>query len=453
MSSERLQKSSGSNGMITVAVVSLGCAKNQVDAEQMLGSLYRSGYSITNDAGEADVIVVNSCGFIKAARTETIETVHEMNRYREEGKLKTLILAGCMAGDDRNLFLSECRIDAVLPPFRPDALAELIRNGRIRHRRDAGRLPPLILPAEERILTTSGAHAYVKIADGCRNRCAYCRIPGLRGPFRSKAADDVILEIESLLAEGVMEINIVSQDCTLYGSDTDGNEDLPGLIRRIDTLAGDFRFRLLYLHPDRVDERLMISMAKCTKICRYIDMPLQHVSRRILARMNRSGDPDSIRKKLKMVRRYVPNIAIRTTLMTGYPGETEGDFEEMIRLVGEGWFNHLGVFSFSPEPDTPAAALRQSVDVRLAEDRRAELAELQGEIAEECFSWLEGRVVPLVVDLPEPDFPGYTVARTEFQAPEVDSVVLVPGMHDPEEGFIRARIISASGPEWTAEIP
>ena len=428
----------------TACLVNLGCHKNQVDAEIMMGVLDDRGYRLVIDPAEAELIIVNTCGFLAAAREESLQTIREMAGFRRGGRLQCLVVAGCMADRDRQWLLDRVDgIDRFASSFQLDRLDQVIRGEE-----------PFQTPLSyqdfqwartARWVSTPRSFGFVKISDGCDNRCAYCRIPFLRGPFRSKPPDDIILELEELVASGRKEAVIISQDSTSYGKDLELPGGFHGLMKRMASVPGLKRLRLMYLYPSRVDEALLDIIGGHPVICRYLDMPLQHTDPKILQAMNRhvpewmTRGTDPVLKFLERIRKAVPGITIRTTLMTGFPGETDGSFRSMRDVVESGAFDHLGVFAWSPEPDTGAyGATRGCVERTVAEDRASQLMTVQAEVAETRNRALLGSSLEVVVDGPDEDEEGYVVGRTEFQAPEVDGWVRMKAdLPAGEWGYVR----------------
>lgn len=397
----------------------------------MLGLLDDAGYRMVSEPKTADIILVNTCGFLGVAREESLEMLRDMAEYRRTGCLKRLVVTGCMADRDRQWLQHRVDgIDQFVSSFQLDRLIELIQP----------EIPiPEPLPSRSfqwsrtpRWVSTPLSYGFVKISDGCDNCCAYCRIPFLRGPFRSKPADDVLLETVEMVESGRKEIVVISQDTTSYGKDGKSEGGFLSLIERMAGVPGLRRLRLMYLYPSRIDERFLEMMMAHPAICRYLDIPLQHTDPAILMAMNRAvpgwmaGGTDPVLRFIENVRKNVPGIAIRTTLMTGFPGEDEASFQSMLDVVENGAFDHLGVFVWSPEPDTPAAGIRSGlVEHGIAEDRASKLMVAQAEVVEDRNRSRLGETVMVVVDGPDTDCEGYVTGRTEFQAPEVDGIVRI----------------------------
>jgi len=431
--------------MITVGLVSLGCAKNLVDSEVMLGRLKRRGFHITLDPDRADVVVVNTCGFLQAAKDEGYDTIRELADLKRSGRLRRLVVAGCMvqrfAGEmksnlpevDRFLGLNDVEriVDACDLSDEPFVT-------------DLG--PAVYLPDETagRILATTGASAYLKIAEGCDNPCAFCIIPRIRGTFRSRTIASLAAEARELAESGVRELNLIAQDSTSYGSDIGESGALPVLLRTLGAVEGIRWIRLLYAYPSKVTTRLMDAIADTERVCKYVDIPLQHASRRVLTRMRRGGSRDSFMRMIEAFRRRVPGISLRTTFIVGFPGETDQDVEELLGFVGEAEFDHLGVFLYSHEPGTAAHDLVDDVDAAEKDERRARVMELQQEISLRRYSDRIGRTIEVLVD-GGPDEPGGAWrARAAFQAPDIDGSVRVETRRELTVGdFLKVRVKGA----------
>ncbi|MBN1355283.1 30S ribosomal protein S12 methylthiotransferase RimO [bacterium] len=412
----------------TVALASLGCVKNTEDSEYILGRLKRAGFVFTARPEEADAIIVNTCGFIESARDESLQVIRDMNGYRARGRLKRLIVAGCMADLDRDLVHREAPfVDGFLSPFRMDRIERLV-SGKIRScRRSAAFPPPGYHPSCRRVRITPAAYAYVKIADGCDNRCSFCRIPAIRGPYRSKHPASVLREMKSLARAGTREVILISQDNTRYGRDRSESPGLAGLLDRLADLQEIYRIRLLYLHPDRIDPTLLNCIFSHDRICNYLDVPLQHVNRGVLKSMGRTGNPDGYRRLVETIRGCNPDVALRTTFITGFPGESVQAFSELEAFVAKGWFDHVGVFVYSPEPGTPAESLTRDVSPQEADFRRERLMLIQQDHLQTRNSRFLNRVVEVLVDESDPKMPGCSLARMDSQAPDIDTVVHVSG--------------------------
>ncbi|MCD4655676.1 30S ribosomal protein S12 methylthiotransferase RimO [bacterium] len=420
-----------------VCFANLGCHKNQVDAENILGSLDDAGFVITDNPSQADIIIVNTCGFLRAARQESAELLMEMSAYRRKGQLKRLVVAGCMADRDREWLLDVVpEIDQFVSSFQLDSIPELI----VAEQSETPALQAGNFQWSEspRWITTPLSYGFLKISDGCDNVCNYCRIPYLRGPFRSKPRKDIIEEAVEILETGRREIVLISQDNTSYGKDDRKNGDFTDLIAEISCLDGLKRLRLMYMYPSRIDRELLKLMADRNNICKYLDIPLQHVNPEVLRDMNRklpgfkNEPPLDAQTFFNEIRMLVPGITIRTTLMTGFHAETDRAFREMEEFVESGNIDHLGVFSWSPEPDTPAWKFSEDLDIEIAEERAADLLEVQAMIVEERNRELLGRVLEIVIDEVDDEFDEIlSIGRMESQAPEIDGHVSIQGKFEP----------------------
>ncbi len=408
-----------------VGIISLGCSKNLVDTEIMLGLLNRAGYEITGAEDNADVIIVNTCGFITPAKEEAINTIFEAVRLKETSGLKALLVAGCLSQRYGRVLLDEMpEVDGVLGTGSvPDiaGLVEMALKGERFCRVDSPSYAHT--PDLPRILTTPPYSAYVKIADGCSNRCAYCAIPQIRGEYRSRSMESVISEVENLMVQGVREIVLVAQDTTAYGVDIYGQRKLAGLVRELAALDVPW-IRLMYCYPTGFTGELIDVMAANKNVCRYVDMPLQHASSRILKLMNRRGSVEEIRELIALLRKAIPGIALRSTFMVGFPGETGEDFEELIRFMKEVRFERAGVFKYSREEGTPAGDMSCQVPDRVKEDRYRRTMKLQQGISLELNHALVGNVINVLVEEEPSGRSNLYRGRSEMDAPEIDGSVL-----------------------------
>ena len=425
-----------------IAFVSLGCPKNQVDAELMIKKLSDAGYEMIDTPYGADAVIVNTCGFIEAAKREGIDTILEMGQYKEEGEIGKIIVIGCMAQRYREEILKEMpEVDAVGGIGVDGDIVSFV-DSVFEGSRDNARFPPrTALPLSgERILTTPPYWAYLKISDGCSNGCAFCAIPQIRGPFRSREIDDIVDEAEALARGGVKELIVIAQDTTRYGLDRYGELMLPILLRRLDQVDGLKWIRLLYCYPDRLTDETLQVIRDSEKILHYIDLPLQHASGRLLEQMRRTGDRASLTALIGKIRAYLPDCVLRTTFITGFPGETDEDFDELSEFVEDIGFDRLGVFAFSPEEGTLAYSMPDQVDAALAEHRGEVLMEQQYEIALKKQEALIGSVLECVTE----DYDGYTDSysgRTWMDAPEIDAGIRFISDRDLEPGdFVRVRV-------------
>ncbi len=435
-----------------IAFVSLGCDKNTVDSEIMIQLLAEKGYEIVKEDDQAEVIVVNTCGFIQDAKEESINTLIEMGQYKESGKLKALVATGCLAERYADQIFEELpEVDAVVGTGSyekiVDVVEELIHGGRgIRAQADAGQRD---LGYRKRVLTTPGYYGYVKIAEGCDNRCTYCVIPKLRGPFRSRKEEDILREVHDMAEEGVKELMIVAQDITKYGKDLDGVSRLPELLKKIAQVDGIHWIRLLYCYPEDITPELIQVIAEEPKIVHYVDMPIQHCSDGVLKRMGRHHTKQQLLDVIQALRKAVPDIALRTTLITGFPGETEEDFQEMREFIQEVRFDRLGVFAYSQEEDTPAARMPDQIPEEEKERRKDILMELQQRISSEKSQEMVGESLEVIIEgqIPgEEEEEGTKVysARTYRDAPDIDGFLFLSSSQEYLSGdFVQTQVVGA----------
>lgn len=409
-----------------ILFVSLGCDKNLVDSEMMLGMLQERGFTFTDDENEADVIVVNTCCFIQDAKEESINTLLELGELRRNGKIKALIAAGCLAQRYKEELRREMpEVDAIVGTNALDsivtAVEEVLAGQGQNHYRDINAKP---VAAEKRILTTGGHYAYLKIAEGCDKHCTYCIIPKVRGSYRSIPMETLMTEAQKLAADGVKELILVAQETTLYGVDLYGQKKLPELLHKLAQTAGIYWIRILYCYPEEITDELIESIASEPKVCHYLDIPIQHASNAVLKRMGRRTSEDELRHMIGKLREQIPDICLRTTLISGFPGETQEDFEELYRFVNEMEFDRLGVFTYSKEEDTPAADMSDQVEESVKESRRAELMELQQAIAFEKAEDMVGKILTVMVEGKAAEEDIY-VTRTYRDAPNVDGYLFL----------------------------
>ena len=426
--------------MITVSVVSLGCAKNRVDTELMLGILENHGFAITADEAQADVMIVNTCGFIEPAKEESIDTLLELAQYKETGRLKLLVATGCLVQRYEKELLAELpEVDLLLGVNQyerlPQAIREAFAGGRASYCAD-----DYHILSGDRVLTTPPYMAYVRIADGCDNRCTYCAIPLIRGGFRSRPMDDVLAEIKTLAEGGVREHILIAQDTSRFGMDTHGKSMLPELLEQAAAIGGVRWLRVLYCYPDEVDDRLLEVMASHDAICRYIDLPLQHAHPDILRKMNRRGDIETVKAFLRKARAM--GFTLRTTMIVGFPGETQEHFDALMAFIQEMQFDRLGAFAFSPEDDTPAARMPGQVPDAVKEERLDALMRAQQEISLVRNKLRIGQTVTALVEEVGED--GTAVARTQHEAPDADGVCRIANAQGIQPGaFVQVRITGA----------
>ena len=410
---------------IKVGMVSLGCPKNQVDGEMMLAALSGEGFAITNDASEADVILVNTCGFIDDAKKESIETILEMAEYKKTGRLRALVVTGCLAERYQKEVLDEMpEVDAVLGIGSNGKIAQSIREVLENGEKMTCFPPKSCMPLTgERTLTTPPNTAYLRVADGCSNCCTYCAIPMIRGPFRSRPMEEILEEARKLAKDGVKELVVIAQDTSRYGLDLYDTLMLPELLKQLCQIDGVRWIRVLYAYPDTITPELLEVMAQEPKVCNYLDLPLQHASKDVLKAMNRRGDQKSLLHLVHTLRDKVEDIALRTTLIAGFPGETEEQFAELAEFVKEAQFDHLGCFAYSPEEDTIAAALENQVEDEVKQRRQEIIMEEQSLISSSRLEKQVGKRETVLVEK-KGERPGLYVGRTQHQAPEIDGVVL-----------------------------
>ncbi|MBE6792005.1 MAG: 30S ribosomal protein S12 methylthiotransferase RimO [Ruminococcaceae bacterium] len=408
-----------------VGMVSLGCPKNQMDAELMLAKLAKAGYEITDQSGLADVVIVNTCGFIEDAKKEAIENILEFAQLKKEKQIRGIVVTGCLAQryqEELATELPEC--DCVLGLGANGDIVEAVEKANKGEK--LCRFPDLSCWSLEgdRVLTTPSFFAYLRIADGCDNRCAYCAIPLIRGNLRSRPMDALVSEAKALAAGGAKELVLVAQDTTVYGRDRDDGASLPKLLDRLCEIDGIRWIRLLYCYPDHITDELLDTIARQEKVVRYLDVPIQHASGKILKAMNRFGDKDTLKALFARIREKMPDMVLRTTVMTGFPGETEADFEELCELTEAVKFERLGCFTFSPEEGTPAAQMPDQVPEEDKARRRDILMEQQAVVAQRYNDTLVGTVREVLVE----SFDRYGecwFGRSAADAPDIDGKVFI----------------------------
>ena len=439
--------------MYNIGLVSLGCAKNQTDAEIMLGILASDGFNITYDASEADVIIVNTCGFIEQAKQESIDAILEMAQYKED-RCKLLIATGCLAERYSDEILKELpEVDAVLGTGDYDKIAKVIRDAfkgeKVVISGNINRTPEERLP---RILSTPSYTAYLKIADGCDNNCTYCAIPLIRGHYRSRKIEDIVDEAETLAANGVKEIILIAQDTSRYGSDIYGESALDKLLERLVEVEGIEWIRVHYFYPEAITDSLIDVMAKYDKICNYIDMPVQHGNNYILRRMARRTTQEQIKERIKKIRERMPDCTIRTSIIVGFPGETEEHFNDLYEFVKEVRFDRMGVFTYSREEDTPAASFPDQVDEETKNERLDALMKLQQGISLELNKEKLGKIIEVIVEgYDEDNFLFY--GRSRGDSIEVDGKVYFASEDEVNAGdIIKVQILDADNYDLTGQI-
>lgn len=437
-----------------ISMISLGCDKNLVDAEHMLGTMAQKGYSFTDDETQADVIVVNTCCFIEDAKQESINTIIDTARLKEEGNLKVLIVAGCLAQRYKDEILEEIpEVDALIGTSSFDKIEEAVENA-LRGEKameflDLDRLPKI---STKRLNSTGGWYAYLKIAEGCDKNCTYCIIPSLRGHYRSYPMEELVEAATQLASEGVKELILVAQETTLYGVDLYQKKMLPELLKRLCGIGGIRWIRILYCYPEEITDELIDTITSEEKICHYLDIPIQHASDRILRKMARRTNQNDLKEIVGKLRKKIPDITLRTTLITGFPGETEEDFEILKDFVDEMQFERLGVFTYSEEEGTIAAGFENQVDEEVKEVRREEIMLLQQEISLAHLQSLIGEELDVVIEGNIPD-DGVYIGRTYMDVPGVDGYVFVESDRNHMSGdFVRVKITGASEYDLMGEL-
>ena len=434
--------------------VSLGCDKNLVDSEEMLGLLEKKGYSFTDDETEADIIIINTCCFINDAKEESIQSILEMAEYKKSGSCKALVVTGCMAQRYKQEILDEIEeVDMVLGTTAYDKIVEAVDQA-LAGKRGVEETSLSYLPQTDggRIVTTGGHFAYLKIAEGCNKCCTYCIIPKLRGRYRSVPMERLIAQAEELAAEGVKELILVAQETTVYGVDLYGQKSLHLLLEALCKISGIRWIRILYCYPEEIYDELIETMKREPKVCHYLDLPIQHASDAVLKRMGRRTTKEDLIAIVTKLRQEIPDIILRTTLITGFPGETKEQHEEMMDFIDEMGFDRLGVFTYSQEEDTPAASMPDQIDEETKLDWQEELMELQQEIAFDKAQDMVGRIVTAMVEGKVADENAY-VARTYGDAPNVDGLLFINTDEVLMSGdFVRARITGAAEYDLIGEI-
>jgi len=437
-----------------IMFISLGCDKNLVDSEKMLGILLEKGFTFTDDETEAEIIVVNTCTFIHDAKEESIQTLIDMGHYKETGKLKVLVAAGCLAQRYHNEIRELIpEVDAIVGTTAIEQIAEAITEVLEGEKKDHLENVQYLAGVDaKRILTTGGHFAYLKIAEGCDKFCTYCIIPKVRGRFRSVPMENLIKEATELVSQGVKELILVAQETTLYGKDLYGKKCLPELLRKLCEIDGLYWIRILYCYPEEIDDELIAVIREEEKIVPYLDLPIQHASDAILKRMGRRTSNADLRKIIKKLRDAIPEIALRTSLISGFPGETEEDHQELYRFVNEMEFDRLGVFTYSQEEDTPAASMPGQIDESVKEKRQSELMGLQQAIAFEKAEDMIGSVLLCMVEGKVADEDVY-VARTYKDAPNVDGYIFIQTTATLMTGdFVKVQVTDSNEYDLIGEI-
>ena len=433
-----------------IGVVSLGCPKNLVDSETMLGLIHEENYEITNDPSEAEIIIVNTCGFIESAKEESINTILQMAEYKKSGCCKYIIVTGCLSQRyAEELFNELPEADAIAGVEVYDEIGSIIKrvmNGERFIMLERSK-PDVIYTSKEtflpRILTTPSYTAYLKIAEGCDNCCSYCAIPKIRGPYRSKPMEQVLKEAKALADNGVKELIVVAQDTTRYGEDLPGGKLLlADLLKELNKIESLKWIRVMYCYPNNFTDELIETFASLDKVCKYVDLPLQHASNRLLASMNRYDTREEVETLLAKLRKRIPGIVIRTTFIVGFPGETDADFEELKEFVEQQRFENAGVFAYSQEEGTVAGAMPNQIPDEIKQERYHELMALQAQISEEIHKDTEGQTLEVLVEGIEEDGSGLHYGRSYREAPDIDGLVFIENPGDIKPGcFVKVNIL------------
>jgi ribosomal protein S12 methylthiotransferase len=444
------------------AFVSLGCPKNLVDSERMLGKLARDGYALTPDADGADVVVVNTCGFIEPARQESLAVIREMLALKEQGRVGAVVVAGCLAERKKDELLQEVPgVDHIVGVFGREEITQVVTQTLTSPKRKRGAdgqeqrslfrpAPVRALDDTARLRITPRHYAYLKISEGCDRLCTFCAIPSMRGKHVTKPIEEVLREAKELIADGVRELIVVAQDTTYYGLDLYGRVRLAELLRELDALDGLEWVRVLYAYPMYFTDELIETLAGAKKVLPYLDMPLQHINDRCLKRMQRRVNRASTEELVGKLRRAIPGLAMRTTFIVGFPGETEAEFAELVEFVRASRFERVGVFPYSFEPGTPATRLDGHLSEEVKEERRGRLMEAQQEVA---FRWSQeqvGRELDVIIDGPDPEVPNHALGRSYADAPDIDGLVRVKGKRLHAGDIVRAKVTGADGYDLAA---
>lgn len=433
-----------------IGMISLGCPKNQVDGEILLSKLSDSGFEIVNTIEQSDLMIVNTCGFIDDAKKEAIETILEVAQYKEAGIISAIVVTGCLAERYQDEILREMpEVDAVVGIGANENIVKICQKALCG-------ISTSIFPDkcylpldDDRMLSTPSHWAYLKIAEGCDNKCAYCAIPAIRGPFRSRTIESIVAEGEKLAQKGVKEIILVAQDTTKYGYDLYGEYRLDDLLMELVKIDGIEWIRLFYCYPQRITDSLIEVIKTQDKICNYIDIPLQHANHDVLKNMNRTGDAQSYIELLSKMRREIPDISFRTTFMVGFPGETEEQFEDLCNFVSEVKFDKMGCFTFSPEEDTPAYDMDCQIDEDVKQRRQEVLMNLQYSVTQQCNQNKIGKIYKVIVDEAND---GTYIGRSYLDSPEIDSGIIFTSKEQITIGsFVNVKIISFDGYDLIGE--
>ena len=434
---------------LKVGMISLGCNKNRVDSETALGLLRDNGYEFTGDPAEADVLMVNTCGFIESAKEESIDAILEMAEYKKTGRCRLLVVTGCLAQRYEKSLLEEIpEIDLLMGVNQYERLADAIEAA-LQGQKQSLCQEKFDFFEQDRVLTTPGYTAYTRIGDGCNNRCTFCAIPLIRGHYRSRGEKEILEEVRRLAGQGVREHILVAQDTSRYGTDWQAHSALPELMEKAAAIPGVDWLRVLYCYPDETDQRLLDVMAAHDNICKYLDLPIQHINDDILRRMHRRGDSSDIRRCLRLARER--GFALRTSIIVGFPGETEEQFRELLDFVEEAEFDRLGAFAYSAEEDTPAVRMPDQIPEEIKQERLDRLMTLQARISLRRNRLRVGTVEKVLVTDRSDD--GFLLGRSQFEAPETDGEIVFTGKGSPEIGsFVQVKITSAKTYDLTGEM-
>lgn len=433
----------------TFAFVSLGCPKNTVDSERMLGKLAQDGYALTADADGADVVVVNTCGFIEPARQESLAVIREMLELKKQGRVRSVVVAGCLAERQKDMLLEQVpEVDQIVGVFGREEIGQVVDRAVSQQSEQRSLFRPAPIRALEdtaRLRITPRHFAYLKISEGCDRLCTFCAIPGMRGKHVTKPIEEIIREANELAADGVRELIVVAQDTTYYGLDLYGEVRLAQLLRQLERVDGIEWIRILYAYPMYINDELIDVLANAKKIIPYLDMPLQHINDRLLRRMQRRVNRASTEELLARLRSAIPGLNLRTTFIVGFPGETDAEFEELNDFIRQTKFERCGVFPYSLEPGTPAERLPDQIAEEIKQTRRDRLMQTQQEVA---FAWNAaqvGRERDVVIDGPDPEVPNHYLARSHADAPDIDGLIRVKAKNVRAGDFVRVKITGADG--------
>lgn len=433
-----------------VGMISLGCPKNQVDGEIMLEKLNKSGFDISPTIEGSDIMIINTCGFIEDAKKEAIDTILEVAQYKEAGLVSSIVVTGCLAQRYQDEILQEMpEVDAVIGIGADRDIVKVCQKAALGIKTSFFPDREYLLLEGERMLSTPPHWAYLKISDGCDNKCSYCAIPGIRGGYIERSIESIIEEAKELAEKGVKEIIIVAQDTTKYGLKLYGEYKLAQLLKKLVTIEGIEWIRLFYCYPDRVTDELIDVIANEDKICSYIDIPLQHCNENILKSMNRNGSYESLKTLLNKMKKRIPNLSLRTTFMVGFPGESEEQFEELCKFVKEMKFDKMGCFAFSPEEDTPAYDFDSQIDDNIKQRRAEVLMDIQYSITENANKEKIGKTYKVIVDEERGDS---CVGRSYLDSPEIDSgIIFKPAMKHKAGDFVNVKITNFDGYDLIGE--